>query len=145
MKVYLKKSLNGFSPADEDSEKYHKKCKLETVYYFDVKKVKDQRNYKLLQKYWTMLGVAVENTETYRNKEDLHHDIKWALDITIVKQNMLTGEMMKEVGSVAFDKMENDEFNQYYSDSVGVVLSKVLKGVSEKELDNAVNEILGFA
>jgi hypothetical protein len=145
MKINITKNLSGWIPTDDDARKYHRKGKPGDIYYVEVKKYKDQRNAKLLQKYWVMLQVIVDNQENYRTKEDLHHDIKWALDITVVKQNMLTGEMIKEVGSVAFDKMENDDFNKFYSDAITLIVERVLIGTDPEELENHVMEILNFA
>jgi len=143
MESKVKKTLSGWIPADEKTERYFKKGKLGDFYHFDIKHYKDQRNQRMLQKYWVMLQVAVDNSDKYRTKEDLHHDIKWALDIVTIKQNVMTGEMLKEVGSVAMDKMDQAEFERFYSDAVNVIIKFVLTGSTAEELENRVIEIIG--
>jgi len=144
MKCKVVKTLSGWSPANEDTEKYHKKFSLGDLYHFDVKHYKDQRNQKLLEKYWVLLGVVVDNHPNYRTKEDLHTDIKWALDIVEVRKDIRTGEMYKVAGSVAMNKMTQEEFESFYSDSINVILKFILQGATEEELNERVMAILPF-
>lgn len=143
MKIYLKRTLHGFGPGNEESAKYIKKYKLGDVYYFDVKKVQKQRNWKLLQKYWVMIGICLENQEKYFDKNHLHIDIKKELNIGEWKTR-LNGENYFDVGSVAMDKMNEEDFEKFYSRAIDIVLKYVLVGTDESELNNAVNEIIKF-
>ena len=144
MKAKLKKTLQGWSPSDEKSIFYHKKFNIGDIYHIDIKHYHDQRIQKMLAKYWVMLQLAVDNSEKYRDKETLHHDIKWALDITIVKQNLITGEMIKQVDSVALDAMDQPTFENYYSDAKNVIAHHVITGTTPDEIESAVMEIFRF-
>ncbi len=145
MRIDVIKTLTGWSPYCEKAKDYHKKFKVGDFYHFDIKHYQDQRVKKHLEKYWVMLGLVTDNQEIYRTKEDLHHDIKWKLDITVVKQNMMTGEMMKEVGSVAFDKMNQEEFDRFYSDAINVIAKYVIKGISPDDIESQVLELFRFS
>lgn len=144
MKLELKKTLFGWAPFDEKAMAYHKKYAIGDVYHFDLKHYQDQRIRKHLEKYWVMLQVVIDNQENYRTKEDLHHDIKWMLDITVVRKNLMTGEIFKEVGSVAMDKMNQEEFERFYSDAINIIMKYVLVGSTPEELDRHVMELLTF-
>jgi len=144
MEAHVKKTLHGWKPVDEPTEKYWKKGNLGDIYHFDIKKIKSQRNWKFLQKYWVMMTEVTENQERYRTKEDLHEAIKWELDITEIRMDIATGDYYKKIGSVAMDKMTEDEFSRYYSDAVDVILKYVLVGTTEDELNQRVMEILSF-
>lgn len=143
--IYIKKTLQGWKPADETSELYWKKAKLGDIHHFDVKLVQKQRNWRLLQKYWVMLQKVVDNHPKYRYKEDLHHDIKWALDLVEIRRDVKTGQAYRVVMSIAMDKMDEEKFERFYSDAINIILEFILPDVSREELDAAVNEVLQFA
>lgn len=145
MKVDVIKTLTGWAPYCAKSKAYHKKFNVGDFYHFNIKHYQDQRVKKHLEKYWVMIGLITENQEIYRTKEDLHEDIKWALDITEVHQNMITGEMIKKVGSVAIDKMNQEQFDRFYSDAINVIAKHVIKGITPEEIENQVLELFRFA
>jgi len=144
VKYHIKKTLQGWKPADQATADYWQKGKLGEVYHFEIKKLRDQRNWLHLQKYWVMLQTAVDNSEMYRDKEALHEAIKWELGIVETRRNM-KGEMYQVVGSVALDKMDQEKFNRFYSDAINLILKYVLTGTTAQELDDAVMDILSFA
>jgi len=110
MKIDVKKTLSGWAPNNEKASAYHQKFKLGDIYSLEFKHYKDQRVKALLDKYWVMLGIVVRNHEKYRDPKDLHHDIKWALDLTEHRQDVRTGETYKVVKSIAMDKMDQETF-----------------------------------
>ncbi len=144
MKACLVKTLSGWAPADEQTTQYWKNGKLRDVYHFNISKVKDQRNWRHLQKYWVMLKTVVENQERYRTKEELHEAIKWGLGIVETRRT-LQGEFYQVVGSVAMDKMNQETFDRFYSDAINLILKYVLTGTTEQELNDRVMEVLSFA
>ena len=145
MKIHLKRTLSGWIPADQEAVDHHKKQENGVIFHTDIKKVKDQRNWQHLKKYWTMIGIVVENQERYPDGDSLHEAIKWELDITEWRQNLSTGEMYKVVGSIAMDKMKQPEFNRFYSKSIDVILRYVLVGTDPEELEREVMRVLSFA
>lgn len=143
MKLPLKKTLNGLIPASEEAELYLDKWPLGDIFEIEIKHVKDQRNYKLLQKYWVMLSIAIENQEVYKSKEQLHEAIKYELGIFETRYP-LKGKPYRVVGSVAMDKMSQPEFETFYSKAIDLVLQYVITGTDRNDLMLAVNEIIGF-
>lgn len=135
MKIDVVKNLNGWRPANEKAESYHKKFKLGDIYSLEFKHYRDQRNKALLDKYWVMLGKVVDNHSKYRDSKDLHHDIKWALDLVEHRQDIRTGENYRIVKSIAMDKMNQDTFERYYFDAVNVILQFILPGIDKEDLE----------
>lgn len=141
MECKVIKTINGWSPANEDTTKYHRRFNVGDLYYFNIKHYQDQRNQKLLEKYWVVLQKVVDNVDRYRVKEDLHEDIKFALDLCEHRQDIRTGNMYKVPRSIAMHKMGQAEFERYYSDAINVILQFVLPKTSREEL---VDEIVSF-
>lgn len=144
MKAHIKKTLSGWVPADQETEAYWKKGKLGEIFHFEVKKLQDQRNWQHLQKYWVMLETVVENQERFRTKEELHEAIKWELGIVETRRTM-QGQFYQVVGSVAMNKMEQEQFNRFYSDAINLIIKYILIGTTEQELNDRVLEVLSFA
>jgi hypothetical protein len=46
--------------------------------------------------------------------------------------------------SISFANMSQDEFEALYSATVNVVLAKILTQYTRDDLDNVVNQVLGF-
>jgi hypothetical protein len=144
MKVHIQKTISGWKPADEQSSKYWRKGSLGDVYRFEIKRIRDQRNWRHLQKYWVMLEVVTENQEKYKTKEQLHEAIKWELGIVETRRTM-QGHMYQVVGSVVMAAMDQETFSRFYSDAIGLILKYVLTGTTEQELNERVMEVLSFA
>jgi hypothetical protein len=144
VKAYIQKTLSGWKPADEQTAELWRKGKLGDVYHFEVKRVRDQRNWRHLQKYWVMLETVVENQEKYRTKEELHEAIKWELGIVETRRTM-QGQMYQVIGSVGMASMDQEAFSRFYSDAINLILKYILTGTTEQELEERVMEVLSFA
>jgi len=137
MKIKIIKTLNGWSPADDESKKYHNKFKLGDIYHMDVSRFQDQRTIELNGLYWSILKIVVDNQESFISDKQLHIRIKKVLGIVEKVYNPLTFAMDEEVGSTAFDKMDNELFKKYFKDSMEFIKRYVLPGVTEYELIEA--------
>lgn len=137
MKIKIFKTLSGWSPYDNESVIYHKKFSLDDIYHMDVSRFKDQRTIELNGLYWSILTIVVENQNYFVNKKQLHIRIKKVLGIVEKVYNPIIMQMEEEVGSTAFDKMDNETFKQYFKDAVEFIKRYVLPGVTEFELIEA--------
>lgn len=132
MYLNLKKTPTGFIPVDEESVKVFNKVKDG----FDIfAEYKPRRNMKFHKKYFALLNAVIINQSHYKNTDNLHEVIKFKGGYydTIVP---LKGEPILVTKSIAFDKMDNQEFEKFYS----VALDECISLVG----DEAVNEILRF-
>jgi hypothetical protein len=135
MKIDVKKTPFGWTPNNEKASKYHSKWNNGDIYSLEFSHYRDQRNKKLLEKYWKMLNLIVENHPSYREAEDLHHDIKWGLDLVEFRVDVRTGSSYKVVKSIAMDKMDQETFERFYSDAINFLLEFIVSGTSREELE----------
>ena len=57
----------------------------------------------------------------------------------------MNGETRIEAKSIAFDNMDEDEFEKLFQKTIQVVLNHICKNLSEEELNNAVDAALNYA
>jgi len=116
-------------------------------------KVSRPRNSKFLRKFFAMLQVgydAWEPTEAeyngmpaQKNPERFRKDVTIAAGFYDVVIN-LKGEVKAEAKSISFANMDEDEFAEVYNRVADVLLQRVLKTYTRDDLDNVVNELMGF-
>ena len=154
MKLRLIVTSTGYAPADEEAmaarKKWHKPGTIVTA------DVKVPRNPKFLKKYMALLRVGFEAWEPpadhefkgrpiEKDFERFRHDVAILAGFYTPVWN-LKGEMRIEPKSIAFDAMEDDEFERLYSATIDVLLKQVLsaKGYGRADVDRLVTEILRF-
>ena len=101
-----------------------------------------------------MLGVGFDAWEpssepSYRGEAVQKNRERFRKDVLILAGHYeavhsMKGEIRLEAKSMAFDRMDQDEFEQVYSDVADVLLTKVLKTYTRSDLDRVVDEILRF-
>ena len=99
--------------------------------YYEVKKKQD-RNGKHLKKYWSLM-----------NFTDFHlpEEMTYTVDLSNCKPELFH-EIIKDiqgVESVSFGKMSQEQFNEYYSDTLDHCCK--LLGTSP---ETVINELVGF-
>lgn len=137
MKIKLKKTLFGWTPADEEAIKYHRKFKLGDIYKLDISRLRDQRTVELNGLYWCVLKVVIPNQEAFVSDTQLHFWIKKTLGIVEKMYNPKTGQNEEVVGSTSFESMKNEKFKLYFKDAIEIIKRYILPGVTEFELIEA--------
>ena len=137
MKIKVRKTLTGWAPADEEGEKYHKKYKLGDIYSLDMSRFRDQRTVELNGLYWSVLRIVIVNQEEFISTKQLHFYIKKVLGIVEEIYNPKSKKMEEVVGSTSFDSMKNEEFKDYFKDSIELIKRYVIPGVTEYDLIEA--------
>lgn len=141
MKFQAQKTPMGLIPiTDEDRELYNKIGMNEVVKITTV----DQRNYKLLQKYWVLMHFGFKNLgEEYDgyflNAEDFEDEVLKAIGWRTRSKN-LRGEEVIKSKSISFENCpEESVFQKIYDRSVTVIAKTINSN------DEAVrNELVGF-
>lgn len=145
MKINLSKVQGKLIPAmDEDKEKL--------VKYFEEGEVvevsiKTSRNYKFLKKYWSLVNLVFENlpenfclivSDQYYipipTAQELHYQIKVKAGL-YKKKTTWGGFQTIEVKSIAFDKMEEHEFSEFYDKVFDIVLAHFLVDSKREEIE----------
>lgn len=137
-------------PDDKESDEYFHKIKDGTVLSCEIKKV---RNYKFHKKWFALLNLGFEYFEPVNNQYK-GHDVeknfdRFRHDITILAGYYtfvydVQGNPKALAKSISFGSMNQEEFEQLYSKTIDVLLKKVMTRYTKEELDNAINEIIGF-
>lgn len=150
--IVLTKAANGMLvPIDPQAQEFIAKLKLGAGVTASVKK---HRNPRFHRKFFALLNVAFDAWEpgikehkgmpVQKNFDRFRKDITISAGFYDVVVN-LKGEVRAEAKSINFSSMEDDEFADLYSAVINVILAKILTNYSRDDLDNVVNQVLGFA
>lgn len=91
------------------------------------------RSHEQLALYWSILEKVVEATGRWHTPEELHLALKVACGY-VDKVRLLNGRLVLCPGSIAFDKMGQEEAQRYYD--------AALKIVAEEIMDCSVEDLL---
>jgi hypothetical protein len=135
MKIFLKKNSNGsVVPADMRSGQYVKRWKTGDVRACNIKRA---RNYKHHKKFFALVNLTLENQERYKTIQDLLVEIK--LKCGWYDEHITTkGKIIYVPRSIAFENMEQDEFNEFYESALDVCagLLGTERGIIENEMED---------
>lgn len=139
----IRRSDFSFVPAtDEDMEKALKIKKGQAVEC----SVKVLRNYKLLRKFFSMLNTAWEfldeaQQEYFNNSKEVFRAVLTSeagyCDRVYSKTR---GEWIDIPKSIAFDKMDEAEFDKFYEDVVRLVFKALIPHVDKDEFYQAMKD-----
>lgn len=141
-RMYLRKTLNGFSPADDMSVETAKKFKVGEQYRAEIVK---PRSRKTLGRYWVLCQMILDNTELFRSKEQVsdYLKIRTGHSTSIVAQK--TGEIFHVANSIDFDSMCEAEFAELWRRVCDVVVEDILPGITQNEIEYEIQKIVGLA
>jgi hypothetical protein len=132
--MYLRKTLSGFTPADEPSLEIARKFTLHEVYRADVVKPRNYQHHKLIM---ALLNLTYANQDLYSNFEMFRKAVAVAAGHT---EELVTvdGEILKLPKSLSYDALDEVEFTQV-SSAMMTVCAKLLHGMGLEELEAEVS------
>jgi len=142
MNIYLTKTQAGFVPSDVETEEWAKKVKAGAVISADFRRV---RNPAFHRKFMALLNVGFDNCDVPGMIFD-----RFRKDVTILAGYhhtvvRLDKSVRVEADSISFAKMEEDDFEKLYNQTINVLLKHVYNlEMSKEELDNIVNQYMSF-
>ena len=133
----------GLMTIDDSSERIFKKNKPGTIVECDIKEF---RNYKFFCKWWKMVRFAfkhwdaeLKTLDTFRKEITIqagHYEIVATLGVTKFK---------RVAKSIAWDKMEEEDFEEFYSNTINAILKELpTLAKSREELIAMEREILNY-
>ena len=134
MRLYLKRTLNGFEPADDHARLAHRRYKVGEIYRADIVK---PRNYKHHCLCMALLNLTFENQDRYDNFEVFRKAVALASGHveTLIK---LDGEVLYLPKSISYDAIPDDiAFGRVMSQMMDVCAG-ILGGVTLYELQQEV-------
>lgn len=132
-RLYLRKTLTGFIPADEETRLLGKKYKLGEVYKADVTKPRSYLHHKLCM---ALLNLTYQNQERYTNFESFRKAVAMAAG-HCEELHTLDGEVLKLPGSLSYDALDEVEFTQVMA-AMMTVCAGIL-GMNAPELEAEVS------
>ena len=139
MKLTVKNTEQGLIPLYNSDLDEKKKLKLGKVYEADVKDA-ESRNYQFLKKFMALIRIGHENTKEFEGEIPFKVYRKWATvkagHYDIYKTSR--GKMV-EAKSLAFENMDEIEFQQVYNDVIQVIMNDI--GASKETIEQ---ELLNF-
>lgn len=137
-RLYLRKTLRGFEPADEEGAERWRNYKLGEVYRADVVKPRSYQHHKLCM---ALLTLTFQNQEQYTNFDDFRKAVALAAGHSS-EFVAIDGEIMRIPGSISYDALDEVEFTDVFKRMMAVCCS-VLKSVSMDELEAEVSRYAG--
>ena len=140
MKARLMRRNAGFfpeSPIDEDNLKRIKPGQTIEVEY------KKPRNPQFHRKFFALLGVVLDNQDRHDSIDSLLIELKLQMahyDLHVT----MGGKSIYIPKSIAFHRMDDDEFAKFYDRALTVILKRFIQGATAAEINRQVDEIVGF-
>jgi len=122
-------------PHDEKTVEWMVKRKPGEIFSFEVK---NARNYENHKRFFSFIDQTFDMQEHFENKEIYRKWItmKCGHFDTIVTPK---GDTIFAAKSIAFERMEEEEFKELFSSAIDVFLRELGKDVSEHELMKVIN------
>lgn len=96
------------------------------------------RNYEHHKKLFAILSVAVENGNDFINVDQVLHYVKLKSGHFDLME--VAGDIYKIPKSIAFENMDQIDFNEFYNKTVGIIADYL--GITPAELENESPEYL---
>lgn len=144
----------GLEPFDVEAHKAMLEAPVGETVAFD--KVIKPRNVKFHRKYFALLNFAFENWTPGKLSGKRHKGVtpeknfeRFRADLTILcghyKQTIRTDNSLNiEPKSISFASMNKEQFEELYSNTINVILKRILTNYNKEQLDSVIIELLGF-
>lgn len=138
MKLKLLNTIAGLKPLYDEDYEEKKKLKLGEVYEVTIKQ---SRNLAFHRKYFALINLAWEYqsekvVEHFHHNQDLFRKtVEVAAGWCDVMYSINRKEWVEIPKSIAFDKMDNDEFTLLYDRVKDILYAYFLKDVSTEEFE----------
>ena len=138
MKLFVKNTISGLVPCDDNDYEEKKNLKLGEVYQVTISR---PRNYEFHKKYFALINCAWEclnekQTEFFKDINNFRKTMELAAGHSEMVYSINRKEYVEQVLSIAFDKMDNDQFQDLYNRVFDVILKYPLKNISEEDFIN---------
>ena len=137
MRVLLQKQLGAFRPADDDADALLSKLKPGEFVRAEIRR---PRNLGHHRKFWKLMSIVCQNQDFYKTPEAVCTAIK--LHIGHTETFRYKGGIIELPKSIAFDKMDQAAFEEFYNRAVDCVVAEIIPGLNSADLKREVDELL---
>ena len=140
--LWMRKNLNQcLEPADDMASEYLRNVKIGEMYLVNIRK---PRNLQFHRKFMALIKIAWDNQERYDVFEAVRKEVTMRAGF-FVEHVHISGKVSYEAKSIAFAAMDELEFADLYSKAIDVILKHFMPGTDPEALEQAVEDVLGFA
>lgn len=100
------------------------------------------RHGKHHRKFFALLNLIVENSETYDTIRKALTAVKLVVGHFDLVVDPSTGEITKQVNSISYESMEQEEFDKFYGEAIDGVLQHILKGMDKNTAEQLMEHIV---
>lgn len=131
MKGVWRKTLGGLRPACPLAEEVFSGLALNGEVFADITRPRSLGHHKKL---FALLKIIRDNQDFYKTTDDVLDALKVATGHWYPMKTQ-TGQTVAKTKSIAFNKMDQLAFNEFWDAVVGVVVTKFLPGVNREDLE----------
>lgn len=139
VEIRVRRVLNRLVPVDKLAEDDMMQLDADTTYDCKVWK---KRNSDHHRKYFALVNAIFPHQSAWPTTKALHDQLKMAVGFSYEARDMATGEIRTYPDSIAFDRIDQQEFEQVYERIVEVILTRIIPGVGRRDLEAQVMDIL---
>lgn len=150
--LFLAKAAGGvLVPADEPTSDYLARFKLDAGFKAAVREYNNVKFHRRLMALFQFAYDIWEPGEMFYQREVVRKNFdQFRHDLTILAGYYnthvdITGRVRLTAKSLNFSSMGQAEREQLYSSVINVILDRVLDGYSRTDLEDVINQTLGFA
>lgn len=136
--ILLRKTGFGLFATDAASEEALVAMKQEEVV---LCKVTRPRNEKQLRLAFAILDKVYKSQTAFSDRDTFYRQIKFATGC--FTRYVINGTVVTELGSLAFDNMEQGAFDEWWKKYLDVILTTVLPASGSPELEQEIYHMLG--
>lgn len=141
--IKTQKGLVGSTPTDHEAWcKFRRRIETMKEGTFLRMEWARPRNGKHHRKFFALLTLVAENSETYNTTEKALVAVKLCSGYADPFLDPVTGELTQIPQSIAYDKMEQDEFERFYSAAIDGVLQHILTYMDRATADRLIDMIV---
>ena len=144
MKILCVVTENGLVPKYDSDREEFSRLKRNTDVLVEVGK---KRNYEFHKKFFALLRLTYDNfPERMEDKLNVHsaEDLitRLKIDLGLYEVSHYENQSVIAPKSIAFDQMDETEFEKFYKMSVNHILKNYLKGVTNEQIEEEIWKFL---
>ena len=140
MKIFakIKKFTHKIIPLYNSDEENWQKLHDDNEYKIEIT---TPRNYMFHKKYMALINLVFKNQDKYKEIDAMRYAIQMAAGY-YKEVIMLSGTTLYFPVSISFAEMDQEKFEQLYSDVLDVILQKVLRGITKEDIELEIQSFM---
>ncbi len=140
--LYLKRTLSGFSAADESTAEAIRSYKLGETYRATVVKPRNLKNHR---RWWALCNLIYQNTDQYKSVDQVHDHLKILAGHCTQIVSKSTGEVYLVADSISFGSLDEAQFQEVFGRAVKAVSEHILPGIEVDAVQYEIEKLIGVA